>query len=526
MHASSFAKRVYLFKENGVKPMQNAMAKDNENYLLEMIDISKEFPGVKALDNVQLRIRPGTVHALMGENGAGKSTLMKCLFGIYHLDSGEIYLTGKRIKFMSARQALDNGVSMVHQELNQVRQRNVMDNIWLGRYPKKGLFVDEERMYADTKKIFDELNIQLDPRVKVEKLSVSEMQMVEIAKAVSYNSKVIVMDEPTSSLTEKEVNHLFTIIRALKKKQVSIIYISHKMEEILQISDEVTVMRDGKWIATKPAGELTTDMIINLMVGRDLTHRFPEKNNLPRETILKVERLTATYQPSIQDISFELRKGEILGVAGLVGSKRTDIVEALFGIRHLISGNIFLNGKKVKNSSAEEAIRNGFALVTEERRTTGIFGILNINFNSIVANLRAYFNGIGLVDEERCKKDTKWVIDSMSVKTPSQRTLISSLSGGNQQKVILGRWLLTQPEILMLDEPTRGIDVGAKYEIYKLIIALANEGKGIMMISSEMPELLGITDRILVMSNGRVAGIVETKATTQEEILRLSAKYL
>jgi len=283
----------------------------NDGYLLEMINISKEFPGVKALDNVQLKLGRGTVHALMGENGAGKSTLMKCLFGIYHADSGEIYLEGKKVSFLSAKQALDHGVSMVHQELNQVRQRNIMDNIWLGRYPKKGLFIDEEKMYVDTKKIFEELDISLDPRMKVGKLTISEMQMVEIAKAVSYNSKIIVMDEPTSSLTEREVNHLFKIIRALRGKGVGIIYISHKMEEILKISDEVTVMRDGKWIATKSAGELTTDIIIKLMVGRDLTHRFPEKTNRPGETILKVENLTATYQPSIQNVSFELRKGEI-----------------------------------------------------------------------------------------------------------------------------------------------------------------------------------------------------------------------
>lgn len=506
--------------------MQNTEMNNHGNYLLEMINVSKEFPGVKALDNVQLRVRPGTVHALMGENGAGKSTLMKCLFGIYHADSGETFLDGKKVKFISAKQALDNGVSMVHQELNQVRQRNIMDNIWLGRYPKKGLFIDEEKMYEDTKRIFEDLDIQLNPKGKVDKLSVSEMQMVEIAKAVSYNSKIIVMDEPTSSLTEKEVQHLFKIIGALKHKGVSIIYISHKMEEILQISDEVTVMRDGRWIATKPAGELTTDLIISLMVGRDLTHRFPAKNNKPGDTILKVSGLTAAHQPSIQDVSFELRKGEILGVAGLVGSKRTDIMEALFGIRHIKSGNIHLHGKEIKNSSSEEAIRNGFALVTEERRATGIFGMLNINFNSIVANLGAYFDHFKLINEEKCKQDTKWVIESLSVKTPSQKTRINSLSGGNQQKVILGRWLLTQPEILMLDEPTRGIDVGAKYEIYKLIIALANEGKGIIMVSSEMPELLGITDRILVMSNGRVAGILETNDATQEEILRLSAKFL
>jgi len=357
----------------------------NDGYLLEMINISKEFPGVKALDNVQLKLGRGTVHALMGENGAGKSTLMKCLFGIYHADSGEIYLEGKKVSFLSAKQALDHGVSMVHQELNQVRQRNIMDNIWLGRYPKKGLFIDEEKMYVDTKKIFEELDISLDPRMKVGKLTISEMQMVEIAKAVSYNSKIIVMDEPTSSLTEREVNHLFKIIRALRGKGVGIIYISHKMEEILKISDEVTVMRDGKWIATKSAGELTTDIIIKLMVGRDLTHRFPEKTNRPGETILKVENLTATYQPSIQNVSFELRKGEILGVAGLVGSKRTEIVETLFGIRHKVSGEISIHGKAVKNETSQHAIDNGFALVTEERRTTGIYAMLNVNFNSTIS---------------------------------------------------------------------------------------------------------------------------------------------
>ena len=281
----------------------------NEGYLLEMIGISKEFPGVKALDNVQLRLRKGTVHALMGENGAGKSTLMKCLFGIYNEDSGEIYIEGQKVKFGSAKQALDNGVSMVHQELNQVKQRNIMDNIWLGRYPKKNFFIDEEKMYKDTKKIFEDLAIDLDPRMKVETLSVSQMQMVEIAKAVSYNSKIIVMDEPTSSLTEKEVDHLFRIIRTLKETGVGVIYISHKMEEILKISDDVTVMRDGKWISTNYAKDLTIDKIISLMVGRDLTNRFPDKDNLPGETILHVKNLTATYQPSIKDVSFELREG-------------------------------------------------------------------------------------------------------------------------------------------------------------------------------------------------------------------------
>lgn len=499
---------------------------NKENYLLEMIGISKEFPGVKALDRVELRVNKGTVHALMGENGAGKSTLMKCLFGIYHADEGEIYLEGQRVNFLTAKQALDKGVSMVHQELNQVRQRSISDNIWLGRYPTKGLFIDQEKIHRNTKKIFQDLDIQLDPREKVEKLTVSEMQMVEIAKAVSYNSKIIVMDEPTSSLTEKEVAHLFKIITALKQKGVGIIYISHKMEEILQISDEVTVMRDGKWITTQSAKELTTDKIINLMVGRDLNHRFPQKNNQPGETILEVQQLTARYQPSIREVTFQLRKGEILGIAGLVGSKRTDILEVLFGVRQTKSGQIHLHGKPVQNSNPKEAIKNGFALVTEERRSTGIFGTLSINFNATIANIAEYINAMGLLREEKTKQDTQWVIESMRVKTPGQKTMINALSGGNQQKVILGRWLLTQPEILMLDEPTRGIDVGAKYEIYQLMIQLAQRGKSILMISSEMPELLGITDRILVMSNGRVAGILDTKDTTQEEILRLSAKFL
>jgi len=497
-----------------------------DKYLLEMLNVSKEFPGVKALDGVNLRIRKGSVHALMGENGAGKSTLMKCLFGIYHMDEGQILFEEKPVNFTSSRNALDNGVSMVHQELNQVRTTRIMDNIWLGRFPMKGLFVDEEKMYQDTLQIFKDLDINLDPRQKIGSLPVSESQMVEIAKAVSYNSKIIVMDEPTSSLTENEVAHLFKIIKSLQERQVSIIYISHKMEEIAQICDEVTIMRDGKWIDTKFIKDITTDEIINLMVGRDLTHRFPPKHNKPGEVILKVENLTALYQPSIKDVSFDLRKGEILGVAGLVGAKRTDLVEAIFAERQVSEGRIELHGKEVKFKNPEEAIKNGLALVTEERRVTGIFPNQDISFNSIIANLNKYVTKIRFLDEDKILEDTNWVVDSMRVKTPSNKTRIMSLSGGNQQKVIIGRWLLTEPDVLLLDEPTRGIDVGAKYDIYQLMIDLASKDKAVIMVSSEMPELLGITDRILVMSNGRLAGIVETATTNQEEILKLSAKYL
>ncbi|MCL4576026.1 sugar ABC transporter ATP-binding protein [Fusobacterium nucleatum YWH7199] len=499
---------------------------ENLKYVLEMENISKEFPGVKALDNVQLKLRPGTVHALMGENGAGKSTLMKCLFGIYEKDSGKILLDGVEVNFKSTKEALENGVSMVHQELNQVLQRNVLDNIWLGRYPMKKFFVDEKKMYNDTINIFKDLDIKVDPRKKVADLPIAERQMIEIAKAVSYKSKVIVMDEPTSSLTEKEVEHLFKIIKKLKESGVGIVYISHKMEEIKMISDEITILRDGKWISTNDASKITTEQIISMMVGRDLTERFPKKDNKAKEMILQVKNLTALNQPSIQDVSFELYKGEILGIAGLVGSKRTEIVETIFGMRPKEHGEIILKGKTVKNKSPEDAIKNGFALVTEERRSTGIFSMLDVAFNSVISNLDRYKNKFRLLKNKDIERDTKWIVDSMRVKTPSYSTKIGSLSGGNQQKVIIGRWLLTEPEVLMLDEPTRGIDVLAKYEIYQLMIDLAKKDKGIIMISSEMPELLGVTDRILVMSNGRVAGIVKTSETNQEEIMELSAKYL
>ena len=493
-------------------------------YILEMIDINKSFPGVKALDNANLKVKEGSVHALMGENGAGKSTLMKCLFGIYIEDSGEIYVDGEKVKFSNPKQAMDNGVAMVHQELNQVLQRDVMDNIWLGRYPGGKGIVDSKKMFEETEKVFKELEIDVNPKTKMAKLSVSQRQMVEIAKAVSYNAKILVLDEPTSSLTQEEVTHLFKIINKLRDRGCGIIYISHKMEEILEISDYVTIMRDGKWIATEEAKDLTTDKIIKLMVGRDLTNRFPPKTNKPSDVILEVKNLTGKYEPAVKDISFELKKGEILGIAGLVGSRRTELLETIFGIRHHSSGELILHGKKVENKDSRVAINNGFALLTEERRATGIFGGLDIKFNTIIASIDNYSKG--MLNEKKMVEDTKWVIDSMKVKTPSQKTPIKSLSGGNQQKVIIGRWLLTNPEVLLLDEPTRGIDVGAKYEIYQLIIDLANKGKGVIVVSSEMPELLGICDRILVMSNGRIAGEGTPDELSQEAIMESAAKYI
>jgi methyl-galactoside transport system ATP-binding protein len=495
-------------------------------YVLEMRGISKQFPGVKALDKAQLLLRPGTVHALMGENGAGKSTLMKCLFGIYRKDEGEILLQGKPISFDNPRQALDSGVSMVHQELNQVLERSVLDNIWLGRFPMKGGVVDDRKMLTDTEGIFERLRIKISPTRKIGALSVSDRQMVEIAKAVSCNAKIIVLDEPTSSLTENEVAHLFGIIRTLKAEGVAIIYISHKMEEILAISDEVTVMRDGCWIATEDAKSLTKDRIISLMVGRDLAQLFPPKTNAPTERItLSVRGLSGAYMPTIEDVSFELHEGEILGVSGLVGSRRTELVETIFGLRKMKKGTIEVKGEALANHSPRASIAKGIGLVTEERRATGIFPLLSIQFNAMIANIGAYAR-LGVMNYRKAAKDAAWVIDALSVKTPSQKTAIANLSGGNQQKVILGRWLLTSPDVLLLDEPTRGIDVGAKYEIYQLMIDLARKGKSVVFISSEMPELLGVADRILVMSNGKLAGIVDAAHTNQEELLKLSAAYI
>ncbi|QRG68266.1 sugar ABC transporter ATP-binding protein [Brevibacillus choshinensis] len=499
-------------------------------YLLEMNKISKEFPGVKALDDVTLKVRPGTVHALMGENGAGKSTLMKCLFGIYKPDAGEILLNGESVTLGSSKDALERGISMIHQELHPVPFRNVMENIWLGRFPVKKVgpfpFVDEKKMVRDTEKLFADLGMDLNPHEIVRNLSVSKVQSLEIAKAVSYHSKVIVMDEPTSSLTGNEVEQLFTIIHELKSRGVAIIYISHKMEEILRISDDVTIMRDGKLIGTWLASELTTDLIISRMVGRDLTQRYPQRSNTPGDVVLHVEGLTSAFAESFRNVSFELRKGEILGVGGLVGAQRTELIEALFGMRSIRSGKVRLHGKEVRIKSPREAKRHKMALLTEERRVTGIIPVLPVLENTVIANLANYQTPYLLLNDRKRREDVSQSIDKLRVKTPSMKALIKNLSGGNQQKVLLARWLLTEPDILLLDEPTRGVDVGAKYEIYAIIADLAKQGKSIIMISSEMPELLGMSDRIMVMSGGQLSGVIAGADATEEEIMRLATKNL
>lgn len=498
----------------------------SENYLLEMNNIEKSFPGVKALDNVNFILKKGTVHALMGENGAGKSTLMKCLFGLYKKDAGIIKIEGEEVNYSDPKDALVHGVSMVHQELNQVLRRNVMENIWLGRFPLSKGLVNHKKMYDDTKKLLDSLKIDIDPKQELSTISVSKRQMIEIAKAVSYNVKILVLDEPTSSLAIEETRKLFEVINQLKKTGVGIIYISHKMDEILKISDEVTIMRDGKHIMTESTEHMTTDMIIKNMVGRDLPNRYPPHNNsVSDEVMLEIKNLTGAYEPTCKDVSFKLYKGEILGISGLIGSRRTELLETIFGTATHSGGEIYKQGQLIHNRTSREAIKNGFAFLTEERRATGIFSQADIMFNTTIANIRKYLKGLFL-SNKKMVIDTEEMITAISIKTPSHKTKIQNLSGGNQQKVIVARWLLTNPDILLLDEPTRGIDVGAKYEIYQLIINLARQGKSVIFVSSEMPELLGVCDRIAVMSNGRLAGIVNREEMNEEAIMRFSVKYV
>ena len=503
------------------------MEKETDGALLRMIDIEKSFPGVRALDGVSLTLYPGSVHALMGENGAGKSTLMKILFGVYSKDGGKIIFEGEEVEFKNPKTALERGVAMVHQELNQALKLSVMDNIWLGRFPKMSPylpFTSDRRMADMTRKLFDELSIEVDPSSIVGTLSVSRRQMIEIAKAVSYGARVIVFDEPTSSLNDTEAEQLFRIIDMLKRRGCGIIYISHKMEEILRISDEVTIMRDGARVATRAASDITTDEIISLMVNRPLTNRYPKKECAVGSLLFEARGLRSKFS-GIKDVSFSLARGEILGISGLDGSGRTELLELIFGLSKMAEGELYLDGQKVENRTPREAIKNGFALLTEERRRNGIFSILGIGENTTVSSIRRYKRG-PLLSDAAIRRTTEESIRRLRIKTPSYKTKIRSLSGGNQQKVIIARWLLTEPTVLMLDEPTRGIDVLAKYEIYQLIMGMAKEGRGVIVVSSEMPELVGICDRILVMSAGRVAGVVDAKETSQEKIMSLALKYV
>lgn len=490
--------------------------KELSEYILEMTDIVKEFPGVKALDGVQLRVRPGTVHALMGENGAGKSTLMKCLIGIYHRNSGSIVYDGKEINYNTTLEALNSGISMIHQELSPVLERSVAENVWLGRQPMMNkIMVDHKKMRQDTIELFKKLNVEIDPDAMMKELTVSQMQMVEIAKAVSYDSKIVIMDEPTSSLTAGETERLFAIIRDLKAKNVAIIYISHKMDEIFEICDEVTVFRDGKYVDCMRVADTTMDELVAKEVGHEVSNMFPKVDCEIGDVILKVTDLNAGKL--VKNVSFELHRGEILGFAGLVGAGRTETMEAIFGLRHVTSGKIELNGKEVHIHNAAEAIENGICMVFEDRRQHGIIGVRTITENVIVSCLKKYGTPLNY---SMIKKDVDEYVGKLSIKTPSTQELIMNLSGGNQQKVLIARCLLNNPDIIIVDEPTRGIDVGAKAEIHALLSKMVNEGKAVIMISSEMPEVMGMSDRIVVMHEGDVTGVLNRDEFTQEAIMR------
>ncbi|EHO17385.1 hypothetical protein HMPREF9623_00984 [Stomatobaculum longum] len=502
------------------------MSDQKEDIILSIHGMSKSFGRNRVLDHIDLDLRRGSVMGLMGENGAGKSTMMKCLFGTYQKDEGEIILDGHEVSFSGPKDALENGIAMVHQELNQCLERSVVDNLFLGRYPVNGAgIVDEARMKKEAAELFRSLGMTVNLTQPMRNMSVSQRQMCEIAKAISYHSKIIVLDEPTSSLTEPEVRKLFTMMRKLRDQGISLIYISHKMDEIFEICDQVSVLRDGKLVMTKDTSETNLDELIAAMVGRSLENRFPPVDNTPGNDILSIQHLSTKFEPHIQDVTFNVREGEIFGLYGLVGAGRTELLETIFGIRTRAAGRVYYDGELMNFNSAKEAMEHGFALITEERKANGLFLKGNLTFNTTIANLKHYKNGPALSDQKMVKATSKQ-LTTMHTKCMGPEDLISSLSGGNQQKVIFGKWLEREPNVFMMDEPTRGIDVGAKYEIYELIIRMAKEGKTIIVVSSEMPEILGITNRIGVMSNGYLSGIVETKETNQEELLRLSAKYL
>lgn len=490
-----------------------------EKNILVMKDIVKTFPGVKALKGVDLNVKYGEIHALMGENGAGKSTLMKCLIGIHPPTSGQIYYEGQLIENYSTAEALKMGIAMIHQELSPVEHRSIMENIWLGREPKTKLgLVDHKKMYEMTKEVLKLIDFNEDPKTLMVNLTVAKMQMIEIAKALSYNAKLIIMDEPTSALTNKEIIQLFSIMRKLKENGKSIIYISHKLEEIYEICDRITVYRDGQYIGEGSTADMQVNELIKMMVGREVNEMFPKVACEIGEVKMEVKGLS--YGKKFQDVSFDVRKGEILGIAGLVGAGRTEVIETIFGIREKSAGQIIIDGKEVKIQTPKDAKANKMALLTEDRRVTGIFPMLSVFQNVIIANLKKYIKKNGLLDHKTAIKDTNEFVDAIKIKTPSINQKIENLSGGNQQKVLVARWLLTSPEILFLDEPTRGIDVGAKSEIHRLITNLAGQGKSIIMVSSELPEVMGMSDRIMIMHEGKVTGIIENhKDLTQEEIM-------
>ncbi len=493
----------------------------SEQYLLEMKGISKSFPGVKALQNVGLQLRAGEVHALLGENGAGKSTLIKVLGGIYHAEEGEIYVEGQKVRIDSVAAARLAGVSIVHQELVLVPYMTVAENIFLGREPGSRFNIHRAKMTEEAQKLLDAYEMNIDADALVEQLTIAQQQMVEIVKAISFQSKILVMDEPTSSISDKEVGFLFETMRMLTKKGVGIIYISHKMSELEEICDRVTVMRDGQTVGTREVKTTKKDDLIALMVGRELTNYYTRDYQEPGEVILKCEHISDGKM--VKDASFELRKGEIIGFAGLVGAGRSETMKAIFGLTPHMTGDVYVNGQKVHIRTPVEALKYRIALVPESRKEEGLYRVQSVRFNSTIEVLGQFIRNLR-VDVKKEEEITQKYIDLMATKTPSQEQIIGNLSGGNQQKVMIGRWLATDPQILILDEPTRGVDVGAKAEIYAIMNELVKKGMSIIMISSELPEIINMSDRVYVMNEGRVTGCLDHGSVTQEAIMQLAAK--
>ena len=486
-------------------------------YVLEMVDICKSFPGVKALENVNLKLRRGTIHALMGENGAGKSTLMKVLMGMYTPDSGKVIYDGKEISKYTQGQAIKMGITMVHQELSYIPYMTVAENLFLGREIKKHGVLDKTAMHEKAKELLARVGVTIDPKLLMKDLSVSERQMVEIAKCVSYNAKIVIMDEPTSAITDKEVEQLFAVLNDLKAKGVAIIYISHKMDEVLKISDEVTILRDGTFIDTYSTENIDINKIIVSMVGRELSQVYPEKKNKIGETIFEVKNLKR--EGVFHDISFSLRAGEILGFSGLMGAGRTEIMRAIYGIDKLDEGEVYMKGKRIDIKQPGDAITNKIGLVNEDRKGVGLVLPLSIKKNLTLSNLNKYFAGPVITAKKEGELADR-MMKALAIKAPSKEQLVKNLSGGNQQKVVLGKLLLDEAEVLIMDEPTRGIDIGAKAEIYKLICELAEQGKAVIVVSSEMPELLGLCDRIIVLHEGEITGEVRRDSFDQEQLMK------
>ena len=492
----------------------------SDNIILRMKNISKRFPGVYALKNVDFELKRGEVHALLGENGAGKSTLIKVLGGIYHAEEGEIEIEGKNVSITSVQDAEKNGIAIIHQELVLVPYMSVAENIYLGREAGSGIFVDRSEMTKSAQKILDDLGMDIDARSLVKDLPIAKQQMVEITKAVSVNSKILVMDEPTSSISDKEVENLFKIMRDLTQKGVGIVYISHKMSELDEICDRVTVMRDGEYVGTKNVKETAKDELITMMVGRTLTNYYVRDYGEPGEEILRVSGLSDGDK--VKGVDFNVRKGEIVGFAGLVGAGRSETMQAIFGLAKEVTGEIYINGNKVEIHNPEEAIKYGLALVPESRKEQGLYLVQSVKYNTTIEVLKEFI-GKFRVNDKRETEITQEYIDLMSTKTPSQAQKIGNLSGGNQQKVMIGRWLATKPKVLILDEPTRGIDVGAKSEIYAIMNNLVKTGVSIIMISSELPEIINMSDRVYVMAGGVVRGCINHEEISQENIMHLAA---